>query len=174
MTRKDIYYKVVRLTKRLYQTGIPKKIFNCAINGDSKKIDAIFDSFSEYYPKLYSDIIKFGKDFKKFMEDWPECAIFGIKQDEKNGIFEFDINLIDARSFYLLTIMANISDYILFQPDEVSFKRRFLTAIEKETTKKFVEFVEAYNICYLIDCENGETIGEILVSAVAHGFFIAK
>ena len=258
MTKKEIYERVVRLTTELSQTHIPEKIFNAAIEGDYKKVDAIIDAFPEYYPNLYQEIINFGDEFNKLVGDSPEDnarmkkvlqdsetmmyalgrtkiidriaeaeeqenpqklmevikefkkdyeglsenilkfqkesnefwdkpttgnegAIFGIETDEENGVFEFNTNIIDARSFYTFVIMAHISDIYFY--DDVEYcdedgnichspaNDQFVDAIEAVTNEAFAEFVSSYNIVdWIGKDEEYQTVGQILVAALADEF----
>ena len=256
MTKKEIYEKVVRLTSKLCKTQIPKKIFYEARVENAKNIDLIINAFPQYHPKLYREIICFGKKFNKLVGDSPEnnekrerilqdgeilmyelgrtkiidcindavekkdaqkvlkiiqefktkdfpfvnnlinfqndCnnfwesqktgqegAIFSNKTDEENSIFEFDTNIIDVESFYVLLIMANILDIHFFKlycdgNDEVigaPGKDLYVEAIQEATNDYFAEFVECYNfVDWIGDDEDDYTPGELLVAAFTGQF----
>lgn len=92
MTKNEIYEQVVRLTSELAQTGIAKRIFDVALNEDAVTTQIIIDTFPYYYPELYQEIVKFGKEFNKLV---------GESEEDKQREEE-----IDNKSIVLMQVIA--------------------------------------------------------------------
>lgn len=85
MTKDEIYERVVRLTEEISETHVARRIFYHAKYGNVEMVNAIIDSFSEYYPNLFDAIAQFGweynkmvgnsaEDIQEFDDIWEDCA----------------------------------------------------------------------------------------------------
>lgn len=74
MTKREIYEQVVRLTDKLAQTEVAKKIFAAAFKGDVGNTRLIIDAFPLYYPELHKEIVSFGEKYNKLVGNSTEDA----------------------------------------------------------------------------------------------------
>ena len=149
---------------------------------DEEKIIKLIKEFREEYgltPELreyQKEHDKLEAEFKKFSEG----EIFGPDPDEENGIYVFDINVIDPFSFFLFSILAHIDIRYLFQCDEYEegsvYSLRSLTifieGIRDVTNNSFAEFVGEYCPLDWVGQAEGEysTIGELFYDAICDKF----
>ena len=134
-------------------------------------------------------LIEFQKDCNAFWDNHKngnEGIIFGDEADQENDIFVFDTDIINPLSFYVLLIMANVSDVYLFQPgiedineiedldededEDCQYENKFLAAIKEKTNEAFAEFVASYNFVDWCGTEEAYSIGELLVVALSGEF----
>lgn len=175
MTKRELYDKVVELTSELQKTNIAQRIFDAAMEKDALKAQVIIDAFPEYYPKLYEKITDFGEKFNSLVEkfkvgEWHNPAIFGKKTDEKNEMFVFDPQVIDALSFYIFSLLAKFSNFYIFDDEACDYSwgdsvESFINAIRNNTNNKLAKFVGTFDSVEWIG-ENGKykTVGELLVA----------
>lgn len=169
---KDLYC----FMRRLMETKIIGQIAEVADTGDATKLQEVIINFKKNYSHLSEDIIRLQKEYSEYKDShqlgW-EGAIFGSETDEKNGVFAFDTNIIDAKSFYVFTILANIDDFYFFYDEEIETEVEgekialpgndvFLDAIAEATNEEFAIFIANYN---LFDEVGLQSVGEILVAA---------
>lgn len=164
--------------KRLMDTGIIGQVDEVVDTEDAAKLQEVIIDFKQKSPRLVKKLVEFQKEFNQIRDNQHaeyEWGIFGTKADEKNGVFVFDTNIIDALSFYVLTILARVRANDFFYDKEVeengeiftvTDNEDFVDAIEKATNEAFAVFVENFNIDYCSD-EDQEyySVGETLVDA---------
>lgn len=133
MTRQQTYDTIVSLTAEIKTTDIGLKLFEAAKSGDGKKVKEVSDTFITEYPELYQKMCSFATEFNKPIEEsetfafgFPE-AIFGLKRDEKNGIYTFDPNVINASSYFALTFLTDVLDLYLFIGEATEVDGEFVT-----------------------------------------------
>lgn len=162
-----------------------EQVVEAAYTGDTTKLQEAITNFKKKKPTLDRElvgfIIEYGEYKKNHQYTGGEGAIFGTKADEKNGVFVFDTNVIDALSFYVFTILADIDDIYFFYSEEIEEdgekieflgNDEFVDAIEKATNEAFATFVANYNLLDWVGGEYDEyqSVGEILVDAFADRF----
>lgn len=143
MTKQEIYEWVVRLTAELHATNFAREIFNAVDNEDSEKFDSTFKSIKQNDSGLYLKIVGFGKICNDLKRE--ERGIFGDSEDKKRRIFLFDVDKIDALSFFILTILTNIDDVDFFQDWNSQASKAYLEAIEKTGYSKLYKFIEDHS-----------------------------
>lgn len=180
--RNDIVQECGVMMFSLAESKIMSKIAEAEETGDAQKVLDVIRTFKNEEPGFAKNLLKFQESYNKYRDNCKtghEGNIFGIEADEENGIYAFDTNVIDALSFYLLTIMMNTSDLFFFYTVKVeedgetyytTANDKFIEAIEEATNQDFAEFVACYNIVDWVDTEAGQTIGEILCTAYAGEF----
>ena len=125
MTKQEIYEQVVFLTAELNSKSFAKNIFDTAKEGDSKKVEEVFETFKKENPDLYQKIVKLGKEYTQL---WKKCNvfevahIFGSTENNEEGVHILDIEKIDSLSLCALMFLAEIDDYYMFQWDCKSYK----------------------------------------------------
>lgn len=160
----------------LAQTKIIEQIVKAVETGNPTKLQEVIVNFKEEYAGFTKNLIEFQKEYNEYRDshqNGDEGAIFGSETDEDNGVYIFDTNVIDALSFYLLNILAGISDVYFFcnWDDDYTSADKFFDAIEDATNEAFAEFVASYNLVDWVDKdEEYQTVGEILVAALADEF----
>lgn len=150
---------------------------------DAKKLLEIIRDFKEQYSTFSENLVDFQKkydEYRKSLGSGHEGEIFANEADEENGIFVFDTNVIDAPSFYLLSIIANISDCYFFYDEEIqedgqelsiTASEKFFDAIARATCEEFGDFVSNYNFPdWVGEDADYQSVGELLVDAM-HGQF---
>lgn len=157
----------------LAQTKVIAQIAEAAETGDPTKVQEVINTFKKDYSVFAEKLLNFQEEYTAYRDTHMtgyEGNVFGTKTDEENGIFVFDTNIIDALSFYVLNILANISDVYFFCDVENS-SDPFLDAIAEATNDAFAEFIASYNIVdWVGKDEEYQTVGEILVVALADEF----
>lgn len=156
----------------LAQTKVIAQIAKAAETGDPTKVQEVIDTFKKDYSVFAENLMNFQEEYTAYRDankTGHEGAIFGTKTDEENGTFVFDTNVIDALSFYVLKILANIAGIYFFCDADGSVDQ-FIDAIEEATNEAFAEFVANYNIVDWVGDEEYQTFGEILVAALADEF----
>lgn len=163
----------------LLKTEIIGQIAEAADTGDATKLQEVIINFKKNYPLLADGLVRFQKKYSEYKENnhhtgW-EGAIFGTEADEENDVFVFDTNIIDARSFYVFTILADIDDFYFFYDEKVEYDGEelvlpdndaFLDAIEEVTNEAFAAFIANYNLLDWIGKDREyQSVGEILVAA---------
>lgn len=180
MTKKEIYEQVVALTAGLARTKVAEKIFSFANEGDPVKTQEVIDNFPKEYPELNQKIVSFGEKFNKLIDDAKtrdEGAVFGIKTDQKNEIFVFDTNVIDALSFYAFAIFAKIDETYLFMTTDGSCNDvcpwdNPADAVEAAGHYSLAVFVSNFSFIDWVgeDEDCATTVGELLVDIFAGEF----
>ena len=156
----------------LAETKVIAQIAKAAETGDPTKVQEVIDTFKKEYSVFAEILMNFQEEYTAYRaanKTGYEGAIFGTKTDEEIGIFVFDTNVIDALSFYVLIILANI-DAVDFFCDADGSTEPFVDAIEEATNEAFAEFVASYNFLDWVGDEEYQTVGEILVVALADVF----
>ena len=177
--QEKVYRNCEMLMYDLAQTKIISQMAETSELGDFTKLKEVVDNFKKNDSALVKKLISFQKDFEKYEEcnkTGLEGIIFGIKADDKKGMFVFDPNKIDALSFYLLTILANISDSYLFGGDlsggEVydyaDTAKPFIAELKKAAGGNLADFVLWYD--FKEGVEEYTNAGELLV-AILNGNF---
>jgi len=69
VTKQEIYEQVVQLTSELHAINIAEKIFYTVQEGDSKKVEEVFETLKKEYPDLHSRIVSFGEEFNSLDND---------------------------------------------------------------------------------------------------------
>jgi len=95
----------------LAQTKVIAQIAKAAEAGDPTEVQEVIDTFKKDYSVFAEKLLNFQEEYTAYRDahmTGHEGNIFGTKTDEENGIFVFDTNVIDALSFYVLKIFANI------------------------------------------------------------------
>lgn len=161
----------------LAQTKVIAQIAKAAETGDSTKIQEVIDTFKKDSSVFAENLLNFQEEFTKYFDEHQtgnEGSIFGTETDEENGVFLFDTNIIDALSFYLLTILGNIADIYFFCDDEegnLTSADKFFDAIQDATNEAFAEFVASYNLVDWVGRDKKyQSVGKILVAALADEF----
>ena len=160
----------------LAQTKIIDQIAKAVETGDPTKLQEVIVNFKKEYSGFTENLTKFQKEYNEYRdshENGDKGAIFGSETDEDNGIYVFDTNVIDALSFYLLNVLAKISDVYFFcnWNDDSTSVDKFIDAIEKDTNEAFAGFVASYNLLDWVGKDQEyQTVGEILVAALADEF----
>lgn len=167
----------------LAQTKIIVKIAEAANTGDATKLQEVISNFKQEYPDFAGNLVNFQKEYNEYFDNHQtgcEGQIFGTEADEENGVFVFDTNVIDALSFYVFIILANISDIYFFYDEEVEedgekcywpADKNFEDALEEATNEEFAIFVSNYNIVDWVGKDDEyQTVGELLVAALAGEF----
>ena len=101
----------------LAQTKVIAQIAKAAETGDPRKVQEVIDTFKKDYSGFVEDLMNFQKEYNEYRDTHRKGnkgEIFGAEIDEENGIFVFDTNVIDALSFYVLKILANIAGVYFF------------------------------------------------------------
>ena len=161
----------------LAQTKIIMQIAEAEETGDAEKIAGVIKEFKEKYPYFVENLLNFQKEYTEFREEYSrignEGTIFGKENDEENGVYVFNADIIDALSFYILIILTGISELNFFYDEEIEddeevynilMDNDFLNAIQNKTNEAFAIFVASYNIADWIG-KDEETVGELLVEA---------
>lgn len=114
--KKHIYDTIVSLTAEIKTTDVGLKLFEAA-KSDGRKVKEVSEAFMTEHPELYQKMCSFATEFNKLIEEsetGKDAEIFGPEQDEENGIFVFDANVINASSYFALTFLTGIDDSYLF------------------------------------------------------------
>ncbi len=172
----DLMYELVR-------TNVIGQIAEVANTEDASKLPEIISNFKHEYPSIAEKLVKFQAEYSDFMDAHAtggEGQIFGSEADVENDVFVFDTNVIDALSFYIFIILANISDIYLFYDEEIEENGKpyvhpamdhFVDAIEKATNEAFAEFIANYTyVDYIGKNKEFQTVGELLVAVLAGEF----
>lgn len=175
--RTEIYDRGSFVMDGIAGTNIIGKINDSMKTGDPAKVYDVIDAFIKEYPGLIENIEDFQEKFSEYKsncksKDPEKVAIFGSKADEEKGIFVFDTNIIDAQSFYILCIYANISDIYFFAnwDNDPNSADKFFDAMEEATNEDFAEFLACYNIVDWVVEDESLSIAEILIRALAAEF----
>lgn len=146
MTKQEIYEQIVQLTSELHATNVAEKIFSAAKEGDPEKVEEVFETFKKEYPDLYQKIIKFEEDYDG--EYLVIGDVFGSEEDEVNGAYIYDNNIINAVTLYALILLGEMDEFYLFDWGTES-SRNFVNAIKEAGYKELANFVEDFSICDL-------------------------
>lgn len=175
--REEIFDSASFVMEGIARTNIIGRIKDSMKTGNPVKVYEVIDSFIKEYPGLIKNIENFQEEFSEYKtenenKDPEKVAIFGSKADEEKGIFVFDKNLIDAQSFYILCIFANISDMYFFAnwDNDPNSADKFFDAMEESTNEDFAEFLACYNIVDWVVEDESLSIAEILIRALADEF----
>ena len=164
-------------------TGIIREIFKAFDNRDSEKIIKLIEDFHKEHFHLAQETRKYQHDIDDLESRMEKChdgEIFGPDPDEENGIYVFDINVIDPFSFFLFSILALIDIRYLFQCDEyeegsvysLRSLTNFIEGIRDVTNNSFAEFVGEYCPLDWVGQAEGDysTIGELFYDAICDKF----
>ena len=144
------------------ETGDPDVVMDTIV--DYKEQNEILANRLLNFQRMYNDM-------RNNAKTGLEGAIFGPEANEEDGIYVYNPNVINALSFYVFTLLANVKESYFFcnregSGDYYSYPDRgFISAIAMEASGDFAEFVSCYSAIDLVG-ENKEfqTIGELLVS----------
>ena len=155
----------------LAETNIFLKLVEASEAGDEKKLLEIINDFRKKNHCLVRTLVDFQSEFNGFRNDGKtgyEGQIFGLETDEENGVFALDTNEIDAMSFYVFAILANVRMSYFFY-DEA--RELFENAIESVTNEPFAGFVANYHPDdWVGECKDYHSIGDLLVDAYIDRF----
>lgn len=155
----------------LAETNIFSQLVEASEAGDDKKLLEIINDFRKKNHCLVRTLADFQNEFNGFRDDGRtgyEGMVFGSETDEADGVFAFDTNEIDAMSFYVFTILANVRINYLFY-DEA--RETFKNAIESIINEPFAGFVVNYHLDdWVGECKDYHSIGDILVDAYIDRF----
>lgn len=168
MTKQEIYEQVVFLTAELNSKSFAKNIFDAAKEGDSKKVEEVFENFKKENSDLYQSIVKLGEEYTQL---WKECHIFevahifGSTENNEKGVHILDREKIDSLSLCALMFLAKIDDYYMFQWDCKSYKI-FVDDIAAAGYKELMAFLMYHSWMDYIgeDSEEYSNIYELLVA----------
>lgn len=143
MTKQQIYNAIVSLTAEIKTTDVGLKLFEAA-KSNGQKVKEVSETFMTEYSELYQKMCSFATEFNKLIEEsetGADAEIFGPEKDEKNEIFVFDLNVINASSYFALMFLTGIDDSYLFtgeyleatNEEELTDDSVYLDAIEKES-----------------------------------------
>ena len=167
----------------LADTKIIGQVAEAVEAGDAQKVLETIRDFKEQYSYFSVVLLVFQKEYTEYRSSLGsshEGEIFANEADEENGVFVFDTNIIDPLSFYLLSILANISDIYFFYGEKVQedgeeitlpADEKFVDAIADATCEEFAVFVSNYNFPdWVGEDADYQSVGELLVDAM-HGQF---
>lgn len=149
MTKQQIYTTIVSITAEIKTTGVGLKLYEAA-KSDGQKVKEICETFMAEHPELYQKMCSFATEFKKLIEEietYEEVEVFGLEKDEEKGIFVFDLNEINATSYFVFTFLTRIDDSYLFTEeyfdvDSDEGADKYYDAIEEESgSYDLAEFV---------------------------------
>ena len=179
----EIMTQCMNLMYDLAQTKVIGQIAEVADTEDASKLFEVINNFKHEYSHFAKKLVKFQTEYSEYRDTLVtgcEGQIFGTEADAENGVFVFDTNVIDALSFYVLIILANISEIYFFYDEEnkendetytIPAGDQFMDAIKKATNEAFAEFVANYNIVDWIGKDKAfQTVGELLVVVLADEF----
>ena len=148
MTKKGIYYTFVPLIADINKTAIGKKIFEAAKTGSGMKVVEVISRFKREHTFLYKRMY----EFKRMLDEIPasECEIFGIEENEEEGIFIYDPEKINASSLFAFSYFTGFDESTLFSCTDMledceepiySDIDVFYSALEKESgSSNFAQF----------------------------------
>lgn len=143
MTKQQIYNTIVSLTAEIKTTEVGLKLYEAA-KSNGQKVKEVSETFMIEHSELYQKMCSFATEYNKLIEESEtgcDAEIFGLEKNEENGIFVFDLNEINATSYFALTFLTGIDDSYLFtgecievNDDEcTSDDSAYLDAIEEES-----------------------------------------
>ena len=141
MTKQEIYEKIVQLTSELHSTNVAEKIFSAAKEGDSKKVEEVFETFKKEYPDLYVRIVYLTLKISPART----VNVFSSKEDKASGSYVFDANSINAVDLYALLLLGENDDYYLFKWGTES-SDEFVKAIEKAGYEELAKFTDNWSV----------------------------
>ena len=147
MTKKEIYEQIVQLTSELHVTNVTEKIFSAAKEGDSKKVEEIFETFKKEKHDIHQKIVNLGKEIKQVLAKsmiFETACIFGTKQNEKKGIYVLDSKKIDCPSLFVIMLIAEIEDTSMFEWNSKSADV-FINAIVVAGYEELAYFINTYS-----------------------------
>lgn len=160
MTKRQIYDNIVKLTTEIKATNVGLKLFEAArLSG--QKVKEVAETFMREYPGLYKRMYDFAYEYNKLVADdcLSDVEIFGVEENEENGIFVLNPNVIDAPSYFSLIFLTNIDEaYLYYQPT---------SCLSEDTTEE--EWIHADDAYY--DALVKETGCEDLVEFLGAAFF---
>lgn len=145
MTRQGIYGQIVQLTSELHATNVAEKIFNTAKEGDSKKVEEVFETFKKENHDLYVKIERFGLKISTKTLNGEKIYVFGSKKDKKKGSYVFDANTINSVDLCALMLLGGIDDYYLFDWGTES-SERFVEALSNAGYDKLAYYVDNFSV----------------------------
>ena len=116
MTKQQIYETIVSLTAEIKTTEVGLKLFKAA-KLDGQEVKEVSETFINEYPELYGKMCSFATEHNKLIaenETGIDTVIFGLEKDEKNGIFVFNPDVINAASYFALVFLTGIDDSYFF------------------------------------------------------------
>ena len=150
MTKQEIYEQIVQLTSELHATNVTEKIFSAAKEGDSKKVEKVFDTFKEENLDLYLRILNLGVTIRTISYGGP-IDVFSSEEDEENGSYVFDSSIINAETLYILILLGGIDEFYLFNWGTES-SINFVNAIKDSGYMELAHFVDDWSI-FDLGCE---------------------
>jgi len=118
VTKQQIYDTIVSLTAEIKATDVATKLFEAAKSEDGgQKVKEVRENFITQNSILYEKMMNFASEVNQLIEESEtgnDAEVFDIEQDEENGIFMFDLNVIDASSYFAFTFLSGIDDSYFF------------------------------------------------------------
>ena len=141
MTKQEIHEQIVRLTSELHATNVDEKIFKVAQEGDSKKVEEIFEAFKKENINLYARIVSFGEAYNALTDESTLLGeIFAVRENKAKGKFIYDTKIINTLSFFLLLCFADIDDFYLFDL-KFEAKKNFVSFFKEAGYQEMHDFV---------------------------------
>lgn len=148
MTKKGIFYTLVALIDDINKTAIGQKIFEAAKAGSGMKVVEVISTFKSEHTFLYKRMYQ----LKNMLDEMSatEREIFGVEENEKEGIFVYDPEEINASSLFAFAYLTGFDESTLFSCADMVEKCEesvwsdidvFYKALKKESgSSHFVEF----------------------------------
>jgi len=140
VTKQQIYNIIVSLTAEIKTTGVGLKIYEAAkVSG--QKVKEVSETFMTEHPELYQKMCSFANEYNKLIEESKianDAAIFGPEKDEENGIFLFDLNEINATSYFVLMFLTEIDDTYLYTEEFYEYE----AVRERTVISEYLDIIE--------------------------------
>ena len=162
VTKQEIYEQIVRLTSELHATNVAEKFFGAAKEGDSKRVEEVFETFKKENLDFYLKVLNFGVAVRTISYGKP-IDVFSSEEDKENGSYVFDNDTINAVTFYALMLLGGMDEFYLFNWGTES-SENFVKAIEDAGYEKLANFVDNWSVYdYVGSSEKYQTIYDCLV-----------
>jgi len=169
VTKQEIYEQIVQLTSELHATNVAEKIFNTAKEGDSAKVEEVFENFKKENREFYLRILNFGASVRENLFG-KSIKLFGSRGNKVKETYVFDNNIINAVSFYALMILAEVDEYYLFDWGTKS-SERFIEAISNAGYDRLACYVDNFSVYdYIGPSKQFQNIYECLVNAFKYEY----
>ena len=177
MTKTEVYELIARLTADIKFTGIAEKLFAAAKDEMIAEFFSLYRGFPEEYQDIYQQIIWFGEQFNKDIEEVKAkdiYEIFGSKEDKEKEIFLFNTDEIDVFSFLMLIMYSGIDNRYLLKKDTLfnDSLQNIASELEKKGYIKLSFFIFRYSFAEFIGEEDDEYRNiYLLLTAIERGVF---
>ena len=174
MTKQEIYEQIVRLTSELHSTKIVEKIFAAVKTGDLRKVEDVFETFKKENAELYQKMVSCAEQYnKKSATATASVEIFGMSNDENEGMVIFDTSIINASAFCVFTFFGSIDEAWLFRWRTKS-SEAYVSGLKKDGYEELAEFVCSDSwIDWVGEVEEYTTLYELLIE-IFNGKFKEK